>query len=209
MIARIFAKRLKELGVIKRDIIVETDRSGLVAGYVGQTALKTREVLESALGGVLFIDEAYALFGGQNDFGQEAIDTIVKFMDDYRENLIVILAGYDEDMERFLDSNAGLRSRFPTIIQFPDYSPNELLQISRLIFKEKGYEISSETQEALLTTFRENQRENAGNGRFARNVCESAIRNHAIRVSQIENPTVEQLVTVLPEDIWKVGETIG
>ena len=209
MIARILAKRLKELGVIKRDIIVETDRSGLVAGYVGQTALKTREVLESALGGVLFIDEAYALLGGQNDFGQEAIDTIVKFMDDHRENLIVILAGYDEDMERFLDSNAGLRSRFPSIIEFPNYSPNELLQISRLIFKEKGYEISSETEEALLTIFRENQRENAGNGRFARNVCESAIRNHAIRVSQIENPTVELLVTVLPEDIWRVGETIG
>ena len=210
MIARILAKRLKELGVIKLDKLVETDRSGLVAGYVGQTALKTREVLEKALGGVLFIDEAYALLGSHNDFGQEAIDTIVKFMDDHRENIIVILAGYDEDMEKFLDSNAGLRSRFPNIIEFPDYTPSELLQISRLIFKAKGYEISSDTEDALLSMFSKNQQiENAGNGRMARNLCELAIRNHALRVSQIENPTVEQLVTILPQDISEVGEFNG
>jgi len=210
MIARILAKRLKELGVIKQDHIVETDRSGLVAGYVGQTALKTRTVLEKALGGVLFIDEAYALAGGTNDFGQEAIDTIVKFMDDHRENIIVILAGYDKDMERFLDTNAGLRSRFPTMIEFPDYSPSELLQISRLILKGKGYEVTQETEEALLAKFRENsQIENAGNGRMARNICELAIRHHALRVSQINNPTVEELVTILPPDIMEAGEKIG
>lgn len=210
MIARILAKRLKELGVIKQDKLVETDRSGLVAGYVGQTALKTRRVLETALGGVLFIDEAYALLGNGNDFGQEAIDTIVKFMDDHRENIIVILAGYDEDMERFLDSNAGLRSRFPTIIDFPDYTPNELLQISRLILKAKGFEVSSDTEAALLKTFYKNRQvENAGNGRMARNMCELAIRNHALRVSQIQNPDVEQLVTILPQDIPEVGESIG
>lgn len=210
MIARILAKRFKELGVIKLDKVVETDRSGLVAGYVGQTALKTREVLESALGGVLFIDEAYSLVGSSSDFGQEAIDTIVKFMDDHRENLIVILAGYDEDMERFLDSNAGLRSRFPNIIEFPDYTPHELLQISRLLFKSKGYEIAAETEAALLSTFyKKHGRENAGNGRMARNLCEMSIRNHAMRVSRIEKPTVEQLVTILPQDILEAGGENG
>ena len=207
MIARILAKRMKELGVIKLDKVVETDRSGLVAGYVGQTALKTRNVLEKALGGVLFIDEAYSLLGSNNDFGQEAIDTIVKFMDDHRENLIVILAGYDEEMENFLDSNAGLRSRFPNIIEFPDYTPGELLQISRLIFKAKGYEISPVTEDAFLEKFSENQQlKNAGNGRMARNLCELAIRNHALRVSKIANPTVEQLVTIIPQDLSEVGE---
>lgn len=210
MIARILAKRLKELGVIKQDKLVETDRSGLVAGYVGQTALKTRRVLEKALGGVLFIDEAYALLGNGHDFGQEAIDTIVKFMDDHRANIIVILAGYDEDMERFLDSNAGLRSRFPTNIDFPDYTPNELLQIARLVFKAKGFEVSSDTEAALLKIFYKNKQiENAGNGRLARNMCELAIRNHALRVSQIHHPDVEQLVTILPQDIPEVGEHNG
>jgi SpoVK/Ycf46/Vps4 family AAA+-type ATPase len=210
MIARILAKRLKELGVIKLNKLVETDRSGLVAGYVGQTALKTLKVLEKALGGVLFIDEAYALLGGQNDFGQEAIDTIVKFMDDHRDNIIIILAGYDEDMDQFLDANAGLRSRFPTIIEFPDYTPHELLQISRQIFKAKGYEVSSEAEAALIKTFYQSKQiKNAGNGRMARNLCESAIRHHALRVSKLNNPNVEQLVTILPEDIAEVGGQDG
>ena len=201
MVARIIAKRFNELGVIRTDRLVETDRSGLVAGYVGQTALKTREVLEKALGGVLFIDEAYALLGSGSDFGQEAIDTIVKFMDDHRENIIVILAGYDEEMEKFMDSNAGLRSRFPTIIGFPDYRPKELLQISKLILKSKGYEISEATETTLLKLFlAESTKKNAGNGRFARNLCELAIRHHALRVSSLENPTVEDLVTIMPED---------
>jgi SpoVK/Ycf46/Vps4 family AAA+-type ATPase len=210
MIARILAKRFKEIGVIKLNKVVETDRSGLVAGYVGQTALKTRNVLEKALGGVLFIDEAYALLGSNNDFGQEAIDTIVKFMDDHRENIIVILAGYDEDMEEFLDSNAGLRSRFPNIVEFPDYTPSELLQISRLIFKAKGYEVSPDTEDTLLSNFTKNQQiKNAGNGRMVRNLCELTIRNHALRVSKIPNPTVEQLVTIVQQDISEVGEFNG
>src|SRR3954465_4337689 len=123
-------------------------------------------------------------------------------MDDHREHMVLILAGYDEDMEKFLDSNAGLRSRFPNIIEFPDYTPSELLQISRLILKAKGYEILLDTEDALFSMFsKKNQLENAGNGRLARNLCELAIRKHALRVSQIENPTVEQLVTILPQDI--------
>ena len=203
-VARILAKRLKELGVIKLDQVVETDRSGLVAGYVGQTALKTREVLESALGGVLFIDEAYALVGGQNDFGQEAIDTIVKFMDDHRDNIIVILAGYDEDMEQFLQSNAGLRSRFPNIIEFPDYSAKELVMISRQFLMKKGFRISTKVEETLLSVFKKGIGvHNAGNGRYARNICEAAIRSHALRVSQIQQPSVEQLTMIEPEDFQK------
>lgn len=200
-IARILAKRLKELGVVKLDTVVETDRSGLVAGYVGQTALKTREVLESALGGVLFIDEAYALAGSGNDFGQEAIDTIVKFMDDFRDRIIVILAGYDEDMERFLETNPGLRSRFPNIITFPDYSPKELVQISRQILSSKGFTISVGVDDVLYRIFANvGNIDTAGNGRYARNICEQAIRTHALRVSQISEPTVEQLTTIEPTD---------
>ena len=205
-VARILAKRLKELGVSKLDHVVETDRSGLVAGYVGQTALKTKEVLESALGGVLFIDEAYSLVGSGSDFGQEAIDTIVKFMDDHRDNIIVILAGYNDDMERFLETNAGLRSRFPNIIEFPDYSAKELVQISSRFLSKKGFNASNGVEEKLMAIFEEGMKvENAGNGRFARNICEAAIREHALRVSQINQPTVEQLTTISPQDFEKAG----
>ncbi|WP_050615559.1 AAA family ATPase [Bacillus testis] len=209
MVARIIAKRLKELGVSKLDHVVETDRSGLVAGYVGQTALKTREVLENALGGVLFIDEAYALAGSGSDFGQEAIDTIVKFMDDHRDNIIVILAGYNEDMERFLETNAGLRSRFPNIIEFPDYSAKELVQISNQFLKNKGFHLSKDVEDALNAIFESAMKvDHAGNGRLARNVCEAAIRAHALRVSQIDKPDVEQLTTILPEDFEKAGNRL-
>lgn len=206
-IARILAKRLKELGVIKLDHIVETDRSGLVAGYVGQTALKTREVLEQALGGILFIDEAYALVGGERDFGQEAIDTIVKFMDDHRQNIIVILAGYEGDMERLLETNAGLRSRFPNIITFPDYSAEELLEISIRILKPKGYELSTDGKAALFELFKHHEGESttSGNGRLARNICEAAIRRHALRMATIEDPTLEDLTLLIREDFPQAG----
>lgn len=205
--ARILAKRLKELGVVKREEIVETDRSGLVAGYIGQTALKTREVLESALGGILFVDEAYALAaGGSQDFGQEAIDTIVKFMDDHRENIIVILAGYEEDMERLLDMNVGLRSRFPNVITFPDYSVDQLLAISRNILKPKGYELSLDGMLALRKILESYAGDlESGNGRLARNICEKVIRAHALRTSQIGNPTMEDLTLLRKEDFAKAG----
>ncbi|MBP1989644.1 AAA family ATPase [Paenibacillus eucommiae] len=200
-IARILARRFKELGVIKADTLVETDRSGLVAGYVGQTALKTREVIERALGGILFVDEAYALAADGDHFGQEAIDTLVKAMDDYRDRLIVILAGYDEDMERFLDSNAGLRSRFPNIITFPDYSEEEMLQISHIQVAAQGYVITGEADSKLLSlfgTYRGNL--TAGNGRLVRNLVEKAIRSHAMRMSGKADATAEELSTLIPED---------
>lgn len=205
-IARILARRLKELGVIKLDHIVETDRSGLVAGYVGQTALKTREVLEKALGGILFVDEAYALFGDGQDFGQEAIDTIVKFMDDHRENIIVILAGYEDDTEQLLDSNAGLRSRFPNVITFPDYSVEELVEISIRLLKPKGYELSPDGAKVLKELFaRTEGSASAGNGRLARNICEAAIRAHALRLSEIDQPTLEDLTLLTQEDFLQAG----
>ncbi|MEI5905866.1 AAA family ATPase [Bacillus spongiae] len=208
-IARILARRLKELGVIKLDHIVETDRSGLVAGYVGQTALKTRELLEKALGGILFVDEAYALFGDGQDFGQEAIDTIVKFMDDHRENIIVILAGYEADMEQLLDSNAGLRSRFPNVISFPDYSLHELVEISTRLLKPMGYELSTDGANVLQEIYaRTEGNASAGNGRLARNICEAAIRAHALRLSKIDQPTLEDLTLLTHEDVLKAGGVV-
>lgn len=207
-IARILAQRFKELGVIKTDTLVETDRSGLVAGYVGQTALKTKEVIERALGGILFVDEAYALAEG-DQFGQEAIDTLVKAMDDYRDRLIVILAGYDEDMERFLNRNAGLRSRFPNIITFPDYTAGEMLQIAHLQVKAQGYVIGREAEAALhsiLETYEGDM--TAGNGRLVRNLVEKAIRAHALRMSKKANATAEELSTLAPGDFQEQMEVM-
>lgn len=199
-IARILAKRFTELGVIKTGHLTETDRSGLIAGYVGQTTLKTREVIENALGGVLFIDEAYALV--EDDYGKEAIDVLVKAMDDYRDQLIVVLAGYDKDMDKFLEANDGLKSRFSNIINFPDYTPEEMLQISRVIYKSKGYKATEKAEEAFIGLCSQKKGDkNFGNGRFVRNLCEASIRNHALRVSQIVNSTAEQLSTIEAEDL--------
>jgi len=199
-IARIVAKRLKELGVVKTDNVVETDRSGLVAGYVGQTALKTKEVIDRALGGVLFIDEAYSL--SSDSFGKEAIDTLVKAMEDYQNELVVIVAGYEDEMEQFLNVNPGLRSRFPNIITFKDYRPSELLKISRLILHGKGYKASKHAEEKMLMIFKTYEgRTDSGNGRLVRNICEQAIRNHAMRFSGDLNASVEQLTTIEVVDL--------
>ncbi|WP_238457980.1 AAA family ATPase [Alkalihalobacterium alkalinitrilicum] len=202
-IARVVAKRLKEISVIKSDTLVETDRAGLVAGYVGQTALKTKDVIDRALGGVLFIDEAYSL--ARDSFGKEAIDTLVKAMEDHKDELVVIVAGYEEDMEQFLAINPGLRSRFPNIITFPDYSATEMLKISRLVFHSKGYKASKPAEEELLEMFKEYEgREDSGNGRLVRNVCEEAIRQHAVRYAKKLDASVEELTTVDVEDMVKI-----
>ncbi|TGK12371.1 AAA family ATPase [Leptospira fletcheri] len=205
-IARILAQRLNEIGVIPGEKVVETDRSGLVAGFVGQTAIKTGEKIQEALGGVLFIDEAYSLARGDgNDFGKEAIDTIVKAMEDHREDLIVILAGYSADMENFFNANEGLRSRFPNVITFPDYSLSELMEIANSMLKGKGYLLSKEAREALAQTIQLKVLEkNFGNARGIRNIVEKTERKFANRLIALKQTgkdlTEEILITILPED---------
>lgn len=206
MVARTVAQVLYSIGVIKTDKLVETDRSGLVAGYVGQTAIKTKEVVMEAMDGVLFIDEAYALSsGGANDFGKEAIDTLVKLMDDHRDRLVVILAGYSEDMDGFLGSNPGLKSRFPNIIEFADYDAEELMQIAELIFTGKGYELDAGAEQTLRALLAEAVKEaHFGNGRYVRNVFERAVNQQAIRLSLDKDLTREELVTITATDIERV-----
>lgn len=203
--ARIIAKMLFSMGILETDNLVETDRAGLVAGYVGQTAIKTKQVIQSALGGVLFVDEAYTLASKEssgNDFGQEAIDTLVKDMDDNRERLVVILAGYKNNMIGFLQSNPGLTSRFPNIVEFEDYKSEELVGIAKGILSAKGFVLGNGCEEELRILF-EMARNNSdfGNGRYARNVCEQAIRNLSVRVSNYSNLTKELLSTIELSDI--------
>ena len=178
-IARLISKYLKAIGVLSGGQLVEVTRADLVGKYVGHTAPLTMQVLKSAIGGVLFIDEAYSLYrGGEDSFGLEAIDTLVKGMEDNREDLIVILAGYTKEMETFLTANSGLRSRFPNQIEFPDYSGEELAQIAEINASSKGYRISDEAKSALLDYFCVIQamgNRESGNGRLARNVIERAI----------------------------------
>lgn len=206
MMARTVAEVLYNIGVIKTNKLVETDRAGLVAGYVGQTAIKTREKVMEAMDGVLFIDEAYSLSkGGANDFGKEAIDTLVKLMDDYRDRIVVILAGYSDDMEQFISVNAGLKSRFPNIIKFEDYSANQLMQICEMLFKSKGYEIDSLAKNKLQDIFNIVRLEpQFGNGRYVRNLYEKAVNNQAMRLSSDMNLTREHLITIIDTDIERV-----
>lgn len=206
MMARMIAEVLYNMNVTQTNKLIETDRSGLVAGYVGQTALKTRQVIETALGGVLFIDEAYALAqGDKKDFGQEAIDTLVKMMDDNRDRLVVILAGYSEDMENFLSKNAGLKSRFANIIEFPDYSTDELMTIADGMYSEQGYVLSDAGKLALREKL-DNARSNKqfGNGRYVRNIYEKSLNNQALRLSSESNLSKEELITITEDDIREV-----
>lgn len=185
-IARIISKYLKAIGVLSGGQLVEVSRADLVGRYVGHTAPLTNQVINSALGGVLFIDEAYSLYRGKDDsFGLEAIDTLVKGMEDNRDNLIVILAGYSKEMKEFLTSNSGLKSRFPNVINFPDYTGEELLAIAKINAKSKGYVIDEGAEPALLAYFNAVQAvraADAGNGRLARNVIEEAILNQSRRL---------------------------
>ena len=196
-IARLLARYMKAIGALSQGQLVEVTRADLVAQYVGQTAPLTMSVIKSALGGVLFIDEAYSLYRGSNDsFGLEAIDTIVKAMEDYRGDLIMILAGYKREMKEFLDANSGLKSRFPNQIDFPDYTGEELLQIADLQAKGKGYVIADDARKPLLDYFTEVQStraEEAGNGRFARNTIEEAILHQAERVMKDPGQKLDEL----------------
>ena len=205
-VARILAGLYKGLGILSGGQLVEVDRSGLVSGYVGQTAGKVMETVESALGGVLFIDEAYTLTAntGTNDFGQEAVDTLLKAMEDHRDDLVVIVAGYTELMEKFLQSNPGLRSRFNTFIFFEDYDPDELLKIYESMCAKNRYEITEDAKALLSQYFVDrcaHKPENFANARDARNLFEKTITQQANRLVGYDKVTDEQLVTLTKEDV--------
>ena len=206
-VARIVSGLYAAIGVLEKGQLVEVDRSGLVAGYVGQTALKTQEVIKKAIGGVLFIDEAYSLSsGGENDFGREAIETILKAMEDHRDELIVIVAGYTGPMEKFINSNPGLESRFNKYIFFPDYNGEQLMEMFRIRCRKNGYTLTEEADKAATEAFTElyeNRGDNFGNGRDVRNCFEDMIVRQSNRVAQMENPTKDDLMNVLPEDLFE------
>ena len=205
-VARLLAKIYHAIGVLPKGQLVEVDRSGLVAGFVGQTALKTSEAVQKAIGGVLFIDEAYALVNAEsaNDFGHEAIEVLLKNMEDHRKDLIVIVAGYSKPMERFLHSNPGLESRFNKYFYFEDYNGAELFAIFRSMCEKNGYALSPEGAERMkkdLLELYEHRDENFGNARDVRNRFEQAVARQSNRVARLEAPTREQLMELLPEDL--------
>lgn len=197
-IARLISRLMKAVGVLSQGQLVEVTRADLVGRYVGHTAPQTMQIIKSALGGVLFIDEAYALYRGKEDsFGLEAIDTLVKGMEDYRDDLIVILAGYSKEMKEFLESNSGLKSRFPNLIEFPDYTADELVSISLSVAKQKEYRIDAEALNGLNQYYDHIQTAHAkssGNGRLARNTVETAILNQSGRILKSENAELDLLL---------------
>jgi SpoVK/Ycf46/Vps4 family AAA+-type ATPase len=202
-VARLLSQILRALEIVSQGHLVETDRSHLVAGYVGQTAVRTRQVLESALGGTLLIDEAYALArGSEQDFGREAIDTIVKFMEDHRGDLAVIAAGYPEEMVDLIDANPGLKSRFTRTIHFPDYTTEELLAIFESMSGAIRYHLDEAAALRLAEIIDAEPRTRGfGNACFVRNLFEAAIARQAERLATVEHPTDTQLTTLTVADI--------
>ena len=209
-VARLLAKIYRAIGVLSKGQLVEVDRSGLVAGFVGQTALKTGEVIEKALGGVLFIDEAYALANqdAPNDFGREAIETLLKGMEDHRDDLIVIAAGYTELMGRFLHANPGLESRFNKYFYFEDYNGAQLLAIFQSMCAKNGYTLDDKATEYAKSYFKtlyEERDENFGNARDVRNVFERAVARQSDRVAALEKPGKEELMALTVADLQEEG----
>ncbi len=203
-VARLVGRLFKEMGVLQKGHVIECERADLVGEYIGHTAQKTREQLKKALGGVLFIDEAYSLArGGEKDFGKEAIDALVKSMEDNKDNLVLILAGYRQEMGWFLQTNPGLRSRFPIHIDFPDYTLDELLAIGNSMFKARQYELTPEGSEALHIHLQNllNTDPYAGNARLVRNLVEKTVRKQAVRLFQQPSSSREELIQILPVDI--------
>lgn len=207
-VARLMGRLFKELGVLTQGQLIEVERADLVGEYIGHTAHKAREQLKKAIGGILFIDEAYSLArGGEKDFGREAIDVLVKGMEDYRDNLILILAGYREEMEYFLEINPGLRSRFPIQLEFPDYTVPELLAIARVMLAERQYVLAPEAAAELEKILRREvlfgHRYN-GNARMVRNIIERAIRRQALRlVNKNRNLSRRELMYIEKEDLLR------
>ena len=206
-VARIVARIYKDLGIIKKGHLVETDRSGLIGQYVGQTAPRVNEVCDSALDGVLFIDEAYALTqGGQQDYGDEAVATLLKRMEDDRDRLVVIVAGYTDEMKGFIDTNPGLQSRFNRYINFPDYDAAELYDIFLMYLRKNQYTVSTEAAQYLKKQLQyvvEHKDRNFGNARYVRNLFEKAIQCQANRLSHSSSASAEDLTQLKLEDVKK------
>jgi len=204
-VARILAKLFRSMGVLSKGHLVEVERADLVGEYIGHTAQKTREQIRRALGGILFIDEAYSLArGGEKDFGKESIDVLVKAMEDQKDNLILILAGYKQEMEWFLRCNPGLYSRFPIHISFPDYMVSELLKIGEQMLTKRQYRLSTEANLKLSGILEEQLRkgnQNEGNARLVRNLVERAIRKQAARLVKRSHLTRQELMALTPEDL--------
>ena len=204
MIARLMARVYRSLGILSKGQLVEVDRSGLVAGYVGQTAIKTSKVVEKALGGVLFIDEAYALNGkGDNDFGQEAIDTLLKAMEDHRDDLVVIVAGYDGLMEKFIQSNPGLESRFNRYLHFDDYTLDEMLEIFKMQCRKSQYTLSPDAEQDVKDFIYDENADGVmfGNARGVRNLFEQILTAQANRLAKMESFTKDDLMTLTRDDV--------
>ena len=203
-IARVLSKIYKQLGILENGHLVEVDRGDLVAGYVGQTALKTKEKIDEAMGGILFIDEAYTLAKGENDFGQEAIDTLLKAMEDHRDEFIVIVAGYDEPMESFLQSNPGLKSRFNEYIHFDDYSEEELFMIFGLLCEQNDFRMDLEAQDTLKSYLNElcnHKPDNFANGREMRNLFDKSKKAHSNRLASLNEISDKDLITFKKDDL--------
>ena len=205
MMARMMARIYRSLDILSRGQLVEVDRSGLVAGYVGQTAIKTQKVIEKAMGGVLFIDEAYALNGrSENDFGQEAIDTILKAMEDHRDDLVVIVAGYTDLMDRFIHSNPGLESRFNRFLLFDDYTTDEMVDIFRMQCKKGCYQLTEEARPLIRDYIAEESADDSfGNARGVRNLFEHVLVAQNNRLATMEKITREDLMTITADDVLR------
>ncbi|MDI9520266.1 MAG: AAA family ATPase [Bacillota bacterium] len=204
MIARLMSRIYHSLGILSKGHLVEVDRSGLVAGYVGQTAIKTKEVVDKALGGVLFIDEAYALTTrGPQDYGQEAVETLLKNMEDHRDDLVVIVAGYVDLMNDFVHSNPGLESRFNRFLYFPDYTVQEMFEIFKMRCKKAGYILDQNAEDRLKEILKEESEDNVGfgNARGVRNLFEQAISRQANRLAKQDVLTRDELMTLIKEDL--------
>ncbi|MGB0370345.1 MAG: AAA family ATPase [Opitutales bacterium] len=209
-VARLVARIFKALGFLKKGHLIEVDRSGLVGQYVGHTETKTREVINSALDGILFIDEAYALVGeGKEDFGRQAVDALVKMMEDHRKRLVVIVAGYSGPMDRFINANPGLQSRFTTYIDFPNYEVDALVEIFEIICSKNQYKLADDAGPALRACIEkalEQEPESFGNGRYCRNLFEQTLRIHAMRLARMEKPPSKEDLSLLQAADFVVGD---
>ncbi|HEY9577514.1 MAG TPA: AAA family ATPase, partial [Pseudobacillus sp.] len=203
--ARIIGKLFFEMKVLSKGHLIEAERADLVGEYIGHTAQKTRDLIKKAMGGILFIDEAYSLGrGGEKDFGKEAIDTLVKHMEDKQNDFILILAGYPREMNHFFTLNPGLESRFPLVFQFPDYRPEQLMAIAEKMAAEKEYKFSKEAKMKLRDHFvrvREGSYQTFSNGRYVRNLIEKATRAQAVRLLNENNYKYEELMMIESKDI--------